>query len=91
MIRKMLTATFVLLVAAAGLYLFKAQLWDFTAKKITADMFVEADNDTFDPGIAVGEQFPEIHALYQGREITDAGEFIHDKGMVFIANRSADW
>ncbi len=91
MIKKMLTATFVLFVVAAGLYLFKAQLWDFTAKKLTADMFVEADTDGFDPGIAIGEQFPDIDALYQGREVTDVGEFIHDKGMVFIANRSADW
>jgi hypothetical protein len=91
MIRKLLTAAFVLLVVAAGLYLFKAQLWDFTAKKLTADMFVQADTDSFDPGITVGEQFPDIHALYQGREVTDVGEFIHDKGMVFVANRSADW
>ncbi|MFT5711365.1 MAG: hypothetical protein ACI8QT_002071 [Halioglobus sp.] len=91
MIKKMLTASLVLLVVAAGLYVFKSQLWDFTAKAITADMFVQADTDNFNPGIAIGEQFPDIHALYQGGEITDAGEFIHDKGMVFIANRSADW
>jgi hypothetical protein len=89
--RKILTATLVLLVVAAGLYLFKAQLWGFTVKKLTADMFVQADTDSFDPGIAIGEQFPEIRARYQGREVTDVGEFIHDKGMVFIANRSADW
>ena len=79
-----------LVVAGAG-YLFKGQLWEFIKQSVTADMFIAADTDNFDPGLAIGETFPDIRAIYQGRELTSVGEFVHDKGMVFITNRSADW
>ena len=92
MIRKILaTLVCVVLVAGGVGYLFKAQLWEKVQAIITADMYVSADTDSFDPGLAVGERFPNINALYQGEEITSVDRFIHDKGMVFIANRSADW
>jgi len=91
MMKKTVAVASMSLVVAAGIYLFRAQLWDMTAQKLTDGMFVETDTDAFNPGIAVGSQFPDIYAQYQGREVIDAGEFIHDKGMVFIANRSADW
>lgn len=81
----------VLVVASGGLYLFKGQLWEELMSTLTADMFVDADTDDFDPGVAIGATFPPIRALYQGREIKDLQPFFHDKGMVFIANRSADW
>ena len=81
----------VLFVASGGMYLFRGQLWEGVKDAITADMFVEADTDDFDPGVAIGATFPNIRALYQGREVKDLQPFIHDKGMVFIANRSADW
>ena len=55
------------------------------------DVFISADTDSFDPGLAVGEQFPSIRALYQGQEISDIDAFIRDKGAVFIAQRSVDW
>ena len=61
------------------------------AGKLTADMFLLADTDSFDPGLSLGSSFPAIKASYQGEEITDVNQFIHDKGMIFIANRSADW
>jgi hypothetical protein len=56
-----------------------------------ADIFIPSDPDDYDPGLAVGEQFPSIRALYQGEEINDIDQFIRDKGAVFIATRSVDW
>ena len=92
MIKKVLiTLVCVVLVVASGGYLFKEQLWEKIQTLITADMYVAADTDNFDPGLAIGEYFPNIKAQYQGQEITSVDRFIHDKGMVFIANRSADW
>jgi hypothetical protein len=89
--KTLLTVLAVLLVAGGGSYLFKGQLWEFAKEKITADMFIAADTDNFDPGLAIGASFPTIRAVYQGREITGVRQFVHDKGMIFIANRSADW
>ncbi len=71
--------------------LFKEPLWNFVAGMLTSDMYVAADTDAFDPGLPVGASFPAIRALHDGRELVDVGEFIRDKGMIFIANRSADW
>ena len=81
----------ILLVGAGAGYLFRAQLWDLVVDKVTADTFIAADTDSFDPGLAVGETFPAIRALYQGEEISEVRSFTHHRGMVFIANRSADW
>lgn len=92
MIKKtLITLVCVLLIVSGVSYLFKGQLWDKFQAIITADMFVPADTDSFSPGLAVGEFFPPIKALYQGNEVTSVDRFVHDKGMVFIANRSADW
>ena len=92
MIKKaLLTLICVVVVAGTGGYLFKEQLWEKFKTLITADMYVAADTDSFDPGLAVGTRFPDIRAQYQGDEITSIDRFIHDKGMIFIANRSADW
>lgn len=55
------------------------------------DVFIDADTDSFDPGLPIGTQFPEIRALYQGQEVNDLDGFIRDKGAVFLAQRSADW
>ena len=81
----------VFLVIAAGVYLSRVELWEIAKDKLTADMFVESDSDSFDPGLAIGTAFPTIKVIYRGREISDVSQFVHDKGMVFIANRSADW
>ncbi|MFT4519542.1 MAG: hypothetical protein ACI9JM_001939 [Halioglobus sp.] len=80
-----------LLVAGGTGYLFKAELWEVAKDAITADMYISADTDSFDPGLSIGDSFPDIKALYRGQEVTDSDQFVHDKGMVFIANRSADW
>ncbi len=55
------------------------------------EMFITEDNDGFDPGLAIGEQFPAIRALYDGEEISSIDGFMGDSGAIFIAVRSADW
>ncbi|HIG60364.1 MAG TPA: hypothetical protein EYQ22_05695 [Gammaproteobacteria bacterium] len=58
---------------------------------LTDSMFVDADSDAFNPGIATGEDFPLLMAVYQGRTVSDLQSFMGDKGMIFIASRSVDW
>ena len=70
---------------------FKDPLRAWLEDVVAEDMFVDSDSDSYDPGLAVGDSFPPIHALYQGREISSIDPFILDKGLVFIAVRSADW
>lgn len=72
-------------------YVFRGPLLDVLKQEITKDMFVAADTDSFDAGLGIGTTFPPINALYQGAVLSDTGQFIGDKGMVFIANRSVDW
>ena len=60
-------------------------------ERLTADMFVEADTDAFDPGIAVGSALPTLRALHAGREVTNLDGMTGSRGTVFIVNRSVDW
>ena len=78
-------------VAAIGIFVFRAQNVEATDPDITENMFISSDADSFDPGLPVGAQFPAIHALYQGEEITGIDRFIRDKGAIFVAVRSVDW
>jgi len=80
-----------LLTAAALLYLFWEPVKQALYARITADMFVAGDSDAFDPGPALGSQFPGLRASYQGREVTLLDEFAGKNGTVFIASRSLDW
>ena len=61
------------------------------ADRLTADMFVEADTDAFDPGIAVGSALPTLRALHAGREVTNLDGMTGSRGTVFVVNRSVDW
>lgn len=81
----------VLVVAVALLFFFRQPLFEIMAEQMTQDMFVASDTDGFDPGLPVGAQFPSIEVHYKGATLSDVSPFIADKGMVFIANRSADW
>jgi hypothetical protein len=72
-------------------YAFRGPLFEVVKSEVTRDMFISADADSFDVGLPVGATFPAINALYRGEIVSDMGEFIGDRGMVFIANRSADW
>jgi peroxiredoxin len=57
----------------------------------TANMFVTADDDGFDPGLPIGAAFPDIEALYRGEPITSLDGLVGVRGTVLIANRSVDW
>lgn len=80
---------------AAGMALLAAlaQSWStqLMAQPNLDEMFIAEDTDGFDPGLAIGEQFPPIRALYEGEEITSIDPFMGERGAIFIANRSADW
>ncbi|WP_279247212.1 hypothetical protein [Candidatus Litorirhabdus singularis] len=72
-------------------FVFRGNLIEFAKDAITKDMFVSADNDSFDPGLAIGSTFPPLMTQLGDRHVTNISEFIPDKGMIFIANRSVDW
>ncbi|MGI9325077.1 MAG: hypothetical protein ACR2PZ_07650 [Pseudomonadales bacterium] len=78
------------LLAVVG-FLFRGPLFELIAERMTADMFVSQDTDAFDPGLSIGTRFPQIEARHQGAVIHDVGSFPIDKGMIFVANRSASW
>jgi len=89
--RVLLITCCALLTAAALLYLFREPMKQALYARITADMFVAADSDAFDPGPALGSRFPGLRASYRGREVTLLEEFAGKNGTVFIASRSLDW
>jgi len=70
-----------------------AQAWSpqLMAQPNLDEMFIAEDTDGFDPGLAIGDQFPPIRALYQDEEISSIDGFMGERGAIFIANRSADW
>ena len=89
--RLFLVALAVVAVAVALGAVFRTQLFAVASGLITADMYVDADTDTFDPGLPVGARFPEIKALSLGKQMNDVRPFSRDKGLIVVANRSADW
>jgi peroxiredoxin len=86
---KILAALLLLVLALA--YVFREPLKELAFAVLTQTMFVASDNDDFDPGPAVGSNFPGLQATYQGRSITLINEFAGRNGTVFIASRSFDW
>lgn len=72
-------------------YLLRAPIKKYLYDHVTADMFVPADTDDFDPGPAVGSSFPGMRALYQGQEIKLLSRFAGENGTVLVASRSVDW
>ena len=80
-----------ILVAIGALAVLLVPLVAGAQGKLTKDMFVASDTDGYDKGLPIGATFPPLKAVYQGEVISNLQPFIHDKGMVFIANRSADW
>lgn len=77
--------------AGALLYLFREPVKQSLYDRLTADMFVPADIDDFDPGPALGSDFPGVNAQYRGRRIQLINDFAGENGTVFIASRSLDW
>jgi hypothetical protein len=81
----------VIVVLAAAAFVFREPLMDALKERITADMFVSADTDAYDPGVAIGEPLPSLRALYDGAEITDVRRFAGANGTALVVNRSVDW
>ena len=88
LLTRILGALVVLLLIA---YPFRESIREALYDAITQDMFVDRDNDAFDPGPVIGSDFPGVRATWRGREIKLLGEFAGPNGMVFLATRSADW
>jgi hypothetical protein len=78
-------------VALIAGYVFRDELKAAAFDRITADMFVEADTDAYDPGVAVGQSLPAIRALWHGRELTSVSELMGRRGLLLFVNRSVDW
>jgi len=90
--KKVLIGTLaVIVVAAAGIYIFREPLKQVAIDSMTAHMFISRDTDSYDPGIAVGQTFPAIRARFGDRELTGLGQFMGKRGMVVYVNRSVDW
>ncbi|MDG1943266.1 MAG: redoxin domain-containing protein [Halioglobus sp.] len=80
-----------LLLSMALIYVIREPFKETAPADVNQDMFVEGDTDDFDPGPAVGSQFPGLQAIYQGRTVKLLNEFSGKNGTVFIASRSYDW
>jgi peroxiredoxin len=89
--RVLIILAVVLLLATGLVYVFQDDMKQAAYDKLTEDMFVPADTDQFDPGPAIGSDFPGVRARYQGSEIQLITPFAGDRGAVFIALRSLDW
>jgi len=92
MLKKIVVTVCVVLLVSGGLgYVFRDSLWQGVQGVITQDMFIAADTGDYSPGVEIGQPFPAIRARYQGQEVTSIDQFVQDKGMIFITNRSASW
>jgi peroxiredoxin len=74
-----------------ALFLFRSPLKEIVYGRITDDMFVPADSDSFDPGPVVGSSFPGVRAIYQGQELSLLNSLAGTNGTILVASRSLDW
>ena len=84
------------LAAACGValiagYLYRDELKTAAVDRATANMFVDADTDAYDPGVAIGQPMPAIHALLNGREVSSIDGLMGKRGLLLFVNRSVDW
>lgn len=80
----------VLAIGAVG-FLFREPLLQAVFDRLTANMFVDADTDAYDPGPPLGDRLPPIAARFDGRTIRDLTEFTGENGVVLFAVRSVEW
>ncbi len=79
------------LAIAALAFLFSGETKHAAYDFVTHNMFVESDNDSFDPGPAIGSRFPGFNALYQGQNTRLLTPFSGPNGTILVALRSLDW
>ena len=84
-------ALIVILGVVALAFLFREPLAELAKSRVTSDMFVQQDNDEFNPGIAVGEPFPAIKAISTQGPIEDISALLGTEGAVIVLIRSVDW
>ena len=90
--KKLLTGlTLVLLLLAALGYFFREPLKAVLYDIATRDMYVAIDNDSFDPGISMGQPLPAIKATYAGETIHSLAQFAGANGLAVFAVRSISW
>ena len=70
---------------------FREPIEEAAYDSITEDMFVEQDNDNFDPGPALGSRFPGFNGLYENQPVTLLEPFAGPAGTLFMASRSFEW
>jgi len=89
--RYLILAGLALTLVASGLYSLRAPLRDLVVERLTADMFVSAEQPQRALGPAIGSHFPGLRALHDGREITLLDSFAGLRGTVLVASRSLVW
>lgn len=91
MLKSILTATTILAVSLALLYVFRAPIGELADAWTTRNMFVSVEEASFKPGPKIGSALPELQANHQGRRINVVEEFSRGNGIVLIVLRSIDW
>jgi len=80
-----------LIISSISGYAFRAPLVAAVSAQLTAEMFVEAEDDPFDAGPPVGSQLPAILASHEGTPITSMEPLMGARGLLLITNRSVEW
>ncbi|MFT7305356.1 MAG: hypothetical protein ACI9P7_000616 [Candidatus Azotimanducaceae bacterium] len=95
MMKKVLLCLTALLAITAVLgFAFKEPLKEMVYEQVTQDMFVEVDDDNFEPGrqgTQTGDQFPPVRVSYQGTELIALTKFAKQRGLVVMFSRSVIW
>lgn len=95
MIKKILLSLASLLAIAVVLgFVFKEPLKEIVYREVAKDMFIEADDDSFEPGVSgsyVGDQFPAVSVMYSGAELSSLSQFEGTRGLIVMFSRSVLW
>ncbi len=89
--RSLIVLAALLLLALGLVYSYQDRMKEAAYAKLTENMFVAEDTDNFDPGPAVGSDFPGVHARYQGETVRRLDRFAGPRGTALVAVRSVDW
>ena len=95
MLKKILLSIAVLLIFVVILgFVFKEPLREVVYREVTKDMFVEADEDNFEPGVPgtqVGNNLPPVRVSFEGAELNSLAQFAGSRGLVVMFSRSVLW
>lgn len=91
MLKSILTATTVLAVSLALVYVFREPIREAADAWTTRNMFVSVEQGNFKLGPEIGTLLPGLQANYKGRRVKGIEEFSSGNGTILIALRSLDW